>query len=1403
MAITNPQREVDLSTGTKYLNLPVTTGMTPNGYWIYYEPANANNTALGATITPYRWDTPLPLANNQSNIIIEGTIALITESWDGANVKYHGASLEWIGSGINDITGEEETDAFFFGHMGATTASDDKFYWDRMYQSTSGSDWDYYQYHAHSPTTYVTYENGRITMSAGGYIDPGDKAYGYEISTNARVQNVNYTSVLARVHTPSVGGAHNSHNDITLPTVANKNYLQSGIIRGAGERFHAWYITANSTQWDVFNRTYTDASTSFTAQVQIGTYDLADPSFNPSTGVQSQYPIRASAGTTFGARIYFPVIMANTTTSSNFDLEVWSFNSLDTIAGGSLTRTTLTANVTVRPDCYLCLYGSTELYAAYTDTTSGGVRIKKTSDGTTYTDVGQFLTNGVNDPIRVHGFEFNTADFKFYALLSGTASGGANTYLGAGLYSFQTDDAFTGYKHLDYSASDNSFVLREPLANGYVQLNTLEYSWEKSTNQEPQAIASGTNIFDYGQGISSSWYNPKQIGFGGKDFYYHAITLKDGRRLAVGQVAENPDNLGSGTTADFLFSVYNSDLGTSQHYAFGGPGDDYWTGVYQSNSDPSKVWLTGYTKSELVPKGDIYIHGWARNLTDGSNEIEYKDLAVDSSGNVYCLGKHITGLMLVTKYDSNYDLIWQYALSDTAPIGNGIAVDSAGNVYVCGSTTDAGAGSTDAMLIKITPAGAISFAKAYGTASAESATSIAIITKGSTEYVVLSVVTGTTTTFLITDLSGTIVEQSKYIDLIVNRVRVIQSQTTQGRFAYVGNDGAGTTKAKFGVGEITSSSGKMIQWENLYGGAQSYAGYDIVNTDAAVSGLNAGFVICGTKGTLDAFLLKVEVDEVGGSYTVTKNWAKTMVVSDGTMVETTRGLFGLCATPHTEATRYVYAVGCTNISGVAAMGMEEGLTTRWDASDGTLDWQNVFGHDMIETFLAIANDTTGLNTIAVGWSESHVDSRAGVLFRSENIGFGTGLYTFTGTNTAPYYYQKTTLTHSTNTDTLTSSIAPANDPTNFATATYTGYTWSASPYSSGNYDGAYGVNGVFQFVMAYIDLNLLQEYQNSEEFISQNGNDCNNHLVYISDWSLIGDLWQAATVGDSSADDGNMFGYDIIEASSGQIFAIGQTSGDVAKTNAGSSGVYDYLLVRFDPAIEEFEWYQNGTAQDEETYALCELENGKIAFVGRTTGNLGAANSGGYDIFLGIYDPTTDVFDYYSKGSGLDDRAVNVHDLGNDELIITYSSFGTLGDDPNAGSEDLGAIKFNYDTDEWGTNYQFGSTTSEFFEQNGKPSALLSNNRLAITVSSTGIFADDAVTYGFLDLCLAILDIETGTWKAYQYGTAANEISSSLSSNGEQLLIAGNQGGSFTDDIDAIFVEFDAADHFIGKAASI
>lgn len=1391
MAIINIQRNVNLSTVLtgSYLNLPITDGISPNGHWYYYTPANANNTSLGATFTPYRWGNALPLTGAVSALPMVGTFALLTESWNSANVTYHGGCIEWIGPGVNDITNEVEDDAFFFAHLGtlSTAPDDDIFYWDRAYDPEAGSDWNYYQYHAHSPTFYPTYENGRQVIGAGGYINPADKAYGYMITTQVRVSGTTYSSILARVHTPSIGGAHNSHNDTTLPTTGNKNYMPGGILKGIGERFHAFYITANGSDWDIYTRTFTVAAQSFGAQTLIGTFNLADPLFNPTLNQQSQYPVRAGCGTTFGSRIYFPVILNNAT--SGFDLEIWSFNSLDTIAGGSLTRQVIETGVAAKPDCFCAALGSTALYVLCSDIPNGGTNLYK-FDGTNWSSQGSFLTNNSANHIRVHGFEFNSEDFRWYALLSGTAAGGG-TYLGPGLYSFELDDAFSGYAHLDYDASNNSFVKRGALTTGYVKYTPSLATYTRVNDTEPKAIPADTQVLTYTQ-PNNQWFNRRSVGFGGNDFYYHSITLQDGRRFACGQITDNEGNRGLPGSGDFLVSIYSSDLSSVVHLAAGTTGDDYLTGCWE-DKDNQRIYMSGYCKGAIVPKGDIWLHGWCRNLSDGGSAMEWKDMAVDSEGNVYLIGSHDAGWLVVAKYDRNYELVWQKRMGDNtsfSDIGLGVSVDSNNSVYFCGTTEEVGQGLKDALLFKMDGSGNLLWAKVYGDASNNIGTSVTCILDGSDIRVILSIVTGSDTVFLVTDSSGTVVEQNKVTSLKVNRVRADLGQTTSGRFLFAGNDGI--SDGRFGMCQLDDPT-RMIQWIRGVNTANTVDIKDITTTQSPdINQDNAKYAIVGKDGTV-GYVANYNVNDDAGVYTITESWKKQVSSSE---------LRAVICTPLSEAIRTVYAVGTTNASNVATMGMQEGLMTAWNVTDGTNQYKNVFGHDMDEEWVGIAWDYYNRNVLAVGWSESHSDSRDAIFFRYDKFGFGTGVYNNTATGTSPYYYSQTNLATANSTATLDTITAPTDVSGGMTGVTYTPYIEGAD-YTARDFDGAFGPNGVFTGIIAYLDLDKFQQYQNSEEYKSQASNK-NNPLIYVSDPNLIGGFYQFATVGDGSADDGNIFVYDVIKHSNGDVYAIGQTSADVTKLNEGLSGVYDYLIIELNPTTGELEFYQNGTEKDEETYALTELSNGNIAYVGRTTGNIGGVNSGGYDIFLGMFNPNTEISTYHSIGSGLDDVAVNVHDLGSNTAAITYFTYGAVGNNTvNLGSQDIGVIKFNYNTNTWGNAYQIGSTTSEIVEQNGKPSALLSSDRIAIVCSTAGVFADDAITYGFLDVGLGILNFTTGEWQKYQLGTAANEVCSSVSRFGDRLLLGGNAGGSFSNKIDAIFVEFDAQEGLVGLSTSV
>lgn len=1356
MAVENVVKRLALD--GKYLNLPAISGIQ-HGYWYHYVPVNVGNTSVAAAIKPYRWADALPLASGGTNLTIEGSIPYIQETWEGSTKLYHGGCIEWVGAGVNDITNTPESDAFFFAHLGALSANDNPYYWDRAYVGLGGTEWEFYQYHQHLPNVYVGFDNGRAVFSGGGSIVPEDKSYGYTIHTQVSVMGTPYNSVMARIHTPSVGGAHNSHNDVTLPLTQNRNYLMSGILKGNSDRFHVLYISPSGAQWEVFIRTYVDTAASFTNQVSLGIYDLADPVFNPvpTTGTASRYPIRASCGVTLGSRIYFPVVVNNAT--SGFDLKIFSFESLDTIAGGSLQITTIQTGSSVVPDCHLKVLGGS-LYALATNAAAGGATLYKL-EGSTWVDSGQIVTNSNSNFVRIHGFDYNAADVKFYAMLSGTA-GGAGTYTGPGIYSFNLVGDFDGYKHLDYDRTTNSFVSRNELQAGHLIYSLVDSTVARSPNTEPQGISTSVNILTY-ETTNKKFFNKTQNKLDGTSYYYQGIALQDGRKMMAGRILGDTGNLGF---SDMLVSIF-SDTGTiEQHFSYGGAGDDYITSLYQSKIDPNKVWFTGYTKSELVQKRDMKIHGWLRNLNDGPNAIRWVDVSTDADGNIYTAGNHLNEYIVLAKYDYNYNLIWQktVSLGVNADIAYGLSVIGS-HVYIASSTANDGA-STKGMLLKLDLSGDLVYSRIYTSGSGDRLTSVSSLTKDGSTCVVMSLVnpTGGDTTFIITDANGTILEQKTLSDLLVERVRDIGS--TLGTFAFSGT-ASGTSTGKFGVCQFDSDDG-FVKWISSF-----------ANKVSDIREFDGDYVLCGTEGS-NSFIMRVAVSQAGTVYTPSIVWNRTV---------SSCVLSGLTINQAGE----IYSVGYTSADGWA---LEDGFLISFDSS-GTFRWQNTLGHTADERLLAVTNDVLQENIISVGWSRSHSFGTDAIMFRCENGGFGTGHYHAEENPSMAYIYQKSTLATSVNSGSITTLTVPSDVSGTSSTSTLSA-TADDGFFTNAPYDGSYGPNGLWMLMVGYIDLKEIQKHFNTALH--------KEHIEVRLTVEVIPEMfkiYQVGTVGDGLADDGNIFGYDIIETTDGELYIAAQTSGDIRDVNLGITGAYDYLLVEFDPVTEEFDYYQNSGPLDEEIYALTEMANGKIAYVGRTAGELAGPTIGGYDIFLGIFDPVTETSQYFRTGTGFEDKAVNVHDIGNDTLAVVFSTLGTLGEE-SQGTEDIGVILFNYATNTWGTAYQTGSSTSEIFEQNGKPSVYLSDGRIAIVGHTSGIFADDSRVYGQSDIFLAILDLNTGEWKKYQVGSSSSDFASSVYSVGDsgKLLIAGYTAAQFSEISDSgIFVEFDISKGVGAKAA--
>jgi hypothetical protein len=164
---------------------------------------------------------------------------------------------------------------------------------------------------------------------------------------------------------------------------------------------------------------------------------------------------------------------------------------------------------------------------------------------------------------------------------------------------------------------------------------------------------------------------------------------------------------------------------------------------------------------------------------------------------------------------------------------------------------------------------------------------------------------------------------------------------------------------------------------------------------------------------------------------------------------------------------------------------------------------------------------------------------------------------------------------------------------------------------------------------------------------------------------------------------------------------------------------------------------------------------------------------------------------------------MSIHNISNTELAIVYTSFGQFANTQSFGSEDVGVIKFNYSTDEWGQAYQIGTSASDIIIQNGKPSALLDDGRIAVVFSTGGVLDETVGSKGFLDIGLGILDLDSGEWTTAQVGSQTSETATSVFAQGERLLITGFITDSFSEEGEGIVVEVDIQFGIGGKQSSV
>ena len=1543
MSFSNVTRSIDLSASDIYLNYPAIRGIDA-GYWLIYSASSADNSTLGASVKAYKWGEELPVSTADGFLTIDGTVQLISESLDltSPSKLYHGSSLVHIGPGINDVTDELEDDALFFGHLGEYAAGpDDFFYWDRLYLGQGESYWDYYKYHAHNPSSYVQYGNGRITFAAQNRIGSnGDERYGYMIPIDISYKGSSYQHVLARVHQPSIGGAHNSHNDVELPATKNTNYMPGGIVNGTGDKFHAFYTKRESANnWRLYSRTYLYTNSSFNAEVDHGVFSLADSSFDPdgTPPSMSLYNIRASQGDLVDGVVCFPSVFYNTT-SSLYDLRSIDIPSANNLVTDDITIKNILTGSSVMPDAHLA-QANGELYAAVSQPSDGGVGLYKFS-GSAWVGLGDIVSNNPGSYLRVHGFDFNAAEFKFYTLISGDISG-SGTYSGSGLYSFDIAVPFSGYQHLDYVTGSNSFIIHDALTDGYVTYDTSTNSLLRASGSEPQGIDNNNFVVNYNTN-SDVFYGKDQYSFEADEFFNVAIELQDGRTLFAGQRVTNSPPA-EFATSDVVFALRSPADGATDFYTITGSKDDEITSAFQSTVSSSQVFISGFTKNELVPRKNLILHGIGRAIKDFPNKLEWVDMYVSSSNEQFYVGNHIDGpTIIMAKYDDNYNLAWQRELS--AGVGSDVAYAISkgenGSFYIAGKTNNTGSGDSDGLVIKVDNGGSVVWAKTYGTEGqivsgafwasvSQSAVSsgsyvipgyevsgsqfdqeyisdIDLVTSGSDTYLIASLrqpgpVSGSNTTFLVLDEDGDILTQSEYYNLGVNAVRNHET-TTDGSFVFAGEQyyntevtytvtNNGTSNYIFNGGGYVNNinptltlyrgavyrfvmSGPSanhpfaINTVNTIGTGSLYTGSN--NRSDVVFGQGARYNYPDTADTLifmpsedtpdllhynctnhtnmnapinivdnprkgvfgkgnvnigntmhqftDAIqsssndivikdIKNTGTDEyimVGGLYSSSFVAKATQNSLPWVTFIESSSLNALTSTISSvdSASRYTYVAGFSSASTFQSANTDTGIMAQLDQT-GSMLWINTLGHTKTDYLNAIELDYIGQlgqplhNLITAGASFSHAATGSRTFaFRFENSGNGTGNYHLENFPQSAIYYETASLDifvqRKDETQNLYGIATITVDTGSVTSSAVTTFTYGASSYTEEIYDGGL----IYDAFFGRLNLDKLQSFKNSSTFIE-------NGLNPLNDQDAI-TFYQIGQAGDGTADDGNIFAYDVIElqtgSNAGEVVIAAQTSGDTVKKNLGTSGVYDYLIGFWNPSTNVFRKFQNGGEFDEEIYSVTELADGNIAFVGRTAGTLGGTNSGGYDIFVGIMNSATGEADYYQTGSGQSDRALGVHDVGNDTIAIVYETAGALGNNENNGGRDVGIIYFDYVTDTWGEAYQIGTTSDEFFDQRNNVSVYLPDGRIAVALSTAGNFADNQTTFGGVDIGLAVFDTNDNTWTKYTVGSTSADFGNAITTTqGQRLIVAGGSGASFTDPRDFVIAYFDITKGFKGR----
>jgi len=260
----------------------------------------------------------------------------------------------------------------------------------------------------------------------------------------------------------------------------------------------------------------------------------------------------------------------------------------------------------------------------------------------------------------------------------------------------------------------------------------------------------------------------------------------------------------------------------------------------------------------------------------------------------------------------------------------------------------------------------------------------------------------------------------------------------------------------------------------------------------------------------------------------------------------------------------------------------------------------------------------------------------------------------------------------------------------------------------------------------------------------------------------------------------------------GNIYAIGFTDGNLA----GSLGLQDVIILKYDSTGTPLSTFQLGTSGNEKGYTVFAPGNGDILIAGTTMGLWGTSSFGGNDSFFARVDSGGTVQGVMQWGGPGLDEINKIAPGHNGELyLVGITNSATYNGQANNGAQDVFVTKINSDgTEGWTILIGGGGNESTFpgmGAEVGEDGALYVGG----TTASTGGFDGQTYNGGPNDCFLTKID-ETGTtqWTRI-YGANGDDICTNVTTDYfGRIYLSGNTsstlGGGYYGGVDFFIAKY-------------